>query len=278
MALSLVDYTGDGATTDFAIPFNYILQEHVEVLVDGTPTSAWSFVGASTVRFDTAPALDADIRIQRDSGISSRLVDFQDASVLTADELDQDSNQLFYLLQEREDTVASTEQSTITTNFDGILSSDDDTVQKALDTLDDGTATAAQGALADSAIQPGDGAGGVLLGTFPNPGFAQDMATQAELDAVAAAKANLSHTHNASEVVSGAFADARISATSVTQHNAALDHDALANFSADEHRQIIHDVFASRPAAGTSGRSGGRRARPAPRRPAPRPETPGGSR
>lgn len=34
-------------------------------------------------------------------------------------------------------------------------------------------------------------AGGVLVGTYPNPSFAVDMATQAELDAVAAAKANL---------------------------------------------------------------------------------------
>jgi len=34
-------------------------------------------------------------------------------------------------------------------------------------------------------------AGGVLSGTYPNPGFAVDMATQAELDAVAAAKLSL---------------------------------------------------------------------------------------
>lgn len=35
---------------------------------------------------------------------------------------------------------------------------------------------------------PTGGAGGVLSGSYPNPGFAVDMATQAELDAVNAAK------------------------------------------------------------------------------------------
>lgn len=53
-------------------------------------------------------------------------------------------------------------------------------VQDAITELDSEKATAA------AAVMDGDAAGGVLSGTYPNPSFAADMATQAELDAVAA--------------------------------------------------------------------------------------------
>ena len=43
------------------------------------------------------------------------------------------------------------------------------------------------------------------------------------------------HTHDAADTVSGTFANARISQASVTQHQAAIDHDALLNFVANEH-------------------------------------------
>jgi hypothetical protein len=53
-----------------------------------------------------------------------------------------------------------------------------------------------------------------------------------------------SHTHAASDVTSGTFADARIAETNVTQHEAAIDHDALTNYAAGEHR-IINDAGTS---------------------------------
>lgn len=40
------------------------------------------------------------------------------------------------------------------------------------------------------------------------------------------------------DIASGAFVDARISESSVTQHEAAIDHNALANYSAENHRTI----------------------------------------
>jgi hypothetical protein len=52
------------------------------------------------------------------------------------------------------------------------------------------------------------------------------------------ARTPVSHNHAASEITSGTLADARVAQSNVTQHQAAIDHDQLTNFSADEHRVI----------------------------------------
>lgn len=108
MANTYVDYTGaDGTGTDgkdFNFSFEYLRDEHVKVKVDGVETSDFTIVTSPTptkVRFNTAPAASAAIKIYRDSrGDFSPLVDFVNGSILTENELDEGYKHNLFLSQE----------------------------------------------------------------------------------------------------------------------------------------------------------------------------------
>ena len=95
-------YTGNGSTTAYSITWEYLDTSHVKCFLDGSSTTAFS-VSSSTVTFDTAPASGVVIRIERQTPLTSRLVDFQDGSVLTESDLDKSANQNFYAVQEMQD-------------------------------------------------------------------------------------------------------------------------------------------------------------------------------
>ena len=92
-------YTGNGSTTQYSISFSYIDSTHVKCFLDGVSTTAFT-ISSSTITFNTAPTNSAVIRIERQTPVDSRLVDFQDGSVLTEAELDMSANQNFFAVQE----------------------------------------------------------------------------------------------------------------------------------------------------------------------------------
>ena len=104
MANTYVDYTGDNSETDFIFNFDYLQNDHVKVKVNDVIVTNYSIVEVSAnnvIRFDTAPASNASIRIYRDSrGDFSPLVDFVDGSVLTQVPLDQAYKHNLFVSQE----------------------------------------------------------------------------------------------------------------------------------------------------------------------------------
>jgi len=94
-----ITYTGNGSTTSFAIPFPFIDSSHVKAYINGTINTNFT-ISTSTLVFATAPANGATVRIERQTPIDARLVDFQDGSVLTEADLDKSANQSFYIAQE----------------------------------------------------------------------------------------------------------------------------------------------------------------------------------
>ena len=95
-------YTGNGSTTAYSITWEYLDSTHVKCFLDGVSTTAFT-VSSSTVTFNSAPANSVVIRIERQTPLTARLVDFQDGSVLTESDLDKSANQNFYAVQEMQD-------------------------------------------------------------------------------------------------------------------------------------------------------------------------------
>ena len=101
MANSFVRYTGDGSTTQYAVSFSYRDQADVTVTINGVVTTAFTWNSAGTqITFTSPPASSSAIEIRRRTSQTSRLVDYAAGSVLTENDLDEDSNQAFFMSQE----------------------------------------------------------------------------------------------------------------------------------------------------------------------------------
>ena len=115
MAYSEALYTGDGTTTDFVVPFDYLDQSHVYVAVGKVDTSnsnssfKFEFVASATIRIREKigenPVPDGtEIRIFRRTPIDSPAIVFGGGASLSSKNLNKNSEYLTFALQEATDT------------------------------------------------------------------------------------------------------------------------------------------------------------------------------
>lgn len=121
MAYSFVQYVQSDGTTERAVPFPYIQKTHVKVYLDGvlkTETTDYIWLNDNTIDINVTPTIGTVIDIRRETSRNTRLINFQDAAILTEVDLDNDSIQGFYLAQEAFDAADNSIQLGLTGNFD----------------------------------------------------------------------------------------------------------------------------------------------------------------
>lgn len=115
MASTIIIYEGDGTTTDFTVPFDYLKKSFVTVRL-GTGTtltggdygdtgSDYYFLDKTTIRLKVAPASGEALTIRRYTSATERVVTFKDASILKATDLDTSQVQAFHIAEEGRDIL-----------------------------------------------------------------------------------------------------------------------------------------------------------------------------
>lgn len=114
MASTIAIYTGDGTTTDFTVPFDYLAKKFVKVSVGltvleggdyGDTSKDFYFLDKTTVRLRTPPQAGAEVTIRRYTSATDRIVSFKDASILKASDLDTSSIQTIHIAEEGRDVI-----------------------------------------------------------------------------------------------------------------------------------------------------------------------------
>lgn len=94
------NYTGDGAITQRAVSFPFLLRAHVKVYLDEVETTAFTWLHDGLINITTAPAVDVAISIRRETPIDELIVDYMDGATLVESDLDNAQLQVHYIVQE----------------------------------------------------------------------------------------------------------------------------------------------------------------------------------
>ncbi len=100
----------DNANGTYAISFDYLSEADVEVRVANdlkTQTTHYTFPTKSTIQFTSGnfPTAGSIIEIKRNTDITTPKVDFEDGSVLTESDLDNNSKHILFGMQETKEDV-----------------------------------------------------------------------------------------------------------------------------------------------------------------------------
>lgn len=114
MASTIAFYTGDGATTDFTVPFDYLAKKFVRVSLGvtilkggdyGDTSKDYYFLDKTKVRLKVPPQVGEVLIIRRYTSATDRVVSFKDASVLKATDLDVSAVQTIHIAEEARDII-----------------------------------------------------------------------------------------------------------------------------------------------------------------------------
>jgi hypothetical protein len=119
MANTFIEYSGDGSTTDYNIPFRYIKQAEVKVTINGVATTAFTFPTAGTIRLTDPTNPDtnnATIRVFRETDVSDLKAEFFAGSAIKAEDLNDNFKQNNYAVEELRESTWDFDTETIKTN------------------------------------------------------------------------------------------------------------------------------------------------------------------
>lgn len=264
---TVATYDLNGSTREFDFAFDYLARSFVKVSLIGTERvvlqvgTDYTFVSANRIRTNViygAPDYQ-QIEIRRETSTTDRLVDFQDASILRADDLDLSQLQVLHVAEEARE--AATE--TIGTNNFGHLDARGRRIVNVGDPVDEGDTLTLRYYTADrtgtyAAKQEAEAARDKAKEWASSPnavaGTMRSSKTYAEQAASSATfsdqRATFSDQRATASAASAAFSDQRATASAASASESASSSAASLN------ARTISEEYAQKP-VGTQVSTGG---------------------
>lgn len=94
---------------EFAVPFHYLDQRHVTLALDGITLTSdkYTWLSSKVIQLNTGVSSGARLYMRRSTPLGERMVDFKDVAELSEQDLDIDSLQAFYGIQEAYDEASA---------------------------------------------------------------------------------------------------------------------------------------------------------------------------